>query len=129
MAVAVAVAIAKSCKSCTHPFLRQSTTSSAPTISELPWRSRNGVGEDKDKELRSLSHGLPFRTNTFWQALVFSSPQKPLSNEAEVDAGKAVMKCEITSEFHGKCLYAISTWQCDATHPCLAQTCTTCFEA
>ena len=66
----------------THPFLRQSTTSSAPTVSELPWRSRNGVGEDKDKELRSLSHGLPFRTNTFWQALVFSSPQKPLSNEA-----------------------------------------------
>ena len=31
--------------------------------------------------------------------------------------GKAVLKCEITSESHGKCVYAISTWQCDAIYP------------
>ena len=43
--------------------------------------------------------------------------------------GKAVMKCEITSESHGKCVYAMSTWQCDATHPCLIDRAASIFEA
>ena len=66
------------------------------SLPELPWWSQNGVGEDEDKEFRSLSHGLPFRTNMFVGVLevagCFKSGWVPLADGFKCE--EVILWCE-----------------------------------